>query len=73
MSNIYNFPGQTFADIDAEEMLQNITESIHFEQVVVVGRTDDTKLTLCSSMGQTAEIVYALEMAKKAVMDASEL
>jgi len=73
MSNVYTFPGTTFADIDAKEMLENIAEQIEFEQVVVVGWTDDTKLTLCSSMGQTAEIVYALEMAKKAVMDASEL
>jgi hypothetical protein len=73
MSNVYNFTGQTFADINAKEMLEHITESLDFEQVVVVGWTNNNKLTLCSSMGQTAEIVYALEMAKKAVMDASEL
>jgi hypothetical protein len=73
VSNVYNFPGQTYTDIDPKEMLENVIENIQFEQVVVVGWTDDTKLTLCSSMGQTAEIVYALEMAKKAVMDASEL
>lgn len=73
MSDVINFPGVTFADIDANEMIRNIGEDLHFEQVVIVGWTDDTKLTLCSSMGKTAEIVYALEMGKKAIMDASEI
>ena len=73
MSDVINFPGFTFNDIDADEMIKNISEDMHFDSVVIVGWTEQDKLTLCSSMGGTADIVYALEMGKKAVMDASEI
>ena len=73
MSDVINFPGVTFNDIDADEMIKNIAEDMHFDSVVIVGWTEEEKLTLCSSMGATADIVYALEMGKKAIMDASEL
>lgn len=73
MSNIYNFPGQTYTDIDANEMLKNVSEQLSFDSVVILGWTEGEKMTLCSSMGSTAEIVYALELCKKAIMEASEL
>lgn len=73
MSNIYNFPGQTYLDIDANEMIKNVSEQLSFDSVVILGWTEGENMTLCSSMGATADIVYALELCKKAVLDASEV
>lgn len=71
MSNVIDFTGKTVADLDPKEMLTNAMEDYDFTGVVLVGWHGDHDFTVCSSMGASTEIVYALELAKKAILDAS--
>jgi hypothetical protein len=73
MSNVIQFPGETSMDIDPKEMLTNINEQIEFSGLVLVGWAEgEDRLIVCSSMGSVAEIVFALETGKKAIMDAAD-
>jgi len=77
MSDVINFPGtQTFNDIDPKEMVKNAMEEFDFDSVLLIGRQrssiDGTGITLCTSSGDTAEIIFHLELAKKAILDATE-
>lgn len=71
MSNVVDFFGKTTIDLDPKEMVENAMEEYDFNGVVLVGWHGDEQFTVCSSMGASTEIVYALELAKKAVLDAS--
>jgi hypothetical protein len=71
MSNVIDFTGKTTIDLDPNEMLTNAMEEYQFKGVVLVGWHGDDQFTVCSSMGASTEIVYALELGKKAILDAS--
>ena len=71
MGNVIDFFGKTSIDLEPEEMIKNAMEEYKFKGVVLVCWHGDDQFTVCSSMGASAEIVYALELGKKAIMDAS--
>ena len=76
MADVINFPGDiTLNDLDPQEMVKNAMEEYQFDKVMIVGWTgtgESRDFTVCSSMGQTAEMIHSLELAKKAILDASE-
>lgn len=59
-------------DIDANEMIKNVSEEFNFESVIVVGFTGDEEFTLCSSAGKSSDMVFLLEMGKHAVIQSSQ-
>lgn len=71
MGEIVDFFGKTTIDLDPQEMVKNAMEEYQFKAVILLGWHGDEDFTVCSSMGASPEIVYALELAKKAVLDAS--
>lgn len=76
MADVINFPGGTaYLDLDPQEMVKNAMSEYAFDKVMLIGWTgtgDERDFTVCSSMGQTAEMIHSLELAKKAILDASE-
>lgn len=76
MADVINFPGDvTYVDIDPQEMVKNAMEEYDFDSVMLVGWAgtgESRDFTVCSSMGKTAEMIHSLELAKKAILDASE-
>lgn len=77
MSDVINFPGtETFNDIDPKEMVKNAMEEFDFDSVLLIGRQNanvgGAGITVCTSSGDTAEIIFHLELAKKAILDATE-
>jgi hypothetical protein len=71
MGDVLDFFGKTTIDLDPKEMIENAMEEYDFRGVVLVGWHGDDQFTVCSSMGASSEIVYALELGKKAILDAS--
>lgn len=76
MADVINFPGGvTYLDLDPKEMVDNAMKEYPFDKVMLigwVGTGDERDFTVCSSMSATAEMVHSLELAKKAILDASE-
>lgn len=77
MSDVIKFPGtETLNDIDPDEMVKNAMEEFKFESVIMIGRQTANPgaagITVCTSSGDTAELIFQLELAKKAILDASE-
>jgi len=71
MADIIDFFGKTTLDLDPKEMVENAMNEYQFKGVVLVGWHGDDNFTVCSSMGSSPEIVYALELGKQAILDAS--
>lgn len=73
MGDIVNFNGEvTYNDIDPKEMVKNAMDSYDFENVILIGWSEDKEFVVCSSNGSTAEIIYSLEAAKYNMMLASQ-
>jgi len=58
----------TYLDIDPKEMMKEILDQIPIESAIVLTWSGET-MTVFSSSGKTAEIVYTLELAKKQILD----
>ena len=82
MADILKFPGEeTFLELDPKEMLTNAMEEYDFDKVILIGtvaKKDDkgrslgSDLTICTSTSDTAEIIFQIEIAKKALLDGTE-
>lgn len=59
----------TFNDIDPKDMVKNAMDEYHWQHVILVGWTGEDNFTVCSSTGNTADIVYSLELAKKTIIE----
>jgi hypothetical protein len=69
MGDVINFNNSvTYLDIDPKEMMKEILDQIPIESAIVLTWSGET-MTVFSSNGNTAEIVYTLELAKKQILD----
>jgi hypothetical protein len=73
MGDIVDFNGEvTYKDLDPKEMVENAMEAYDFDNVILIGWSDNKEFVVCSSSGSTADIIYSLEAAKYNMMLASQ-
>ncbi len=72
MGDVINFNNDTtYLELDPKEMVENAMNEYQFTSVVLMGWHGDDQFTVCTSSGSGPEIVYQLELAKKALLDAA--
>lgn len=72
MSKVINFPGtEDYHDIDPKELVDKVMANHQFDQIFIIGWSDADGMTVSSSASSVPEMIYAFELAKKAILDAT--
>jgi hypothetical protein len=68
MSNVIEASFMTTLDIPCERILRKATEA-DLETVIVIGREKDGELYFASSVADGGDVLWLMEIAKKALLD----